>query len=238
MSQIQIKHQSPLNCVVLTVAVVLIISCFKTTVFGEQKTGTITGYVRVEMIPDTVMLEVMTDQEVCGKEIQDFTTLVDPIYGVANAVISVRGLVWNEDPPEAVINNKGCHFVPRVQVAKPRSQVEVQSDDQILHSTHAYDDRQRTLFNIAIPFPGLTVKRLLRRPGVVRVECDSHSWMRGWIYVTNDISTVSGSDGRFELSGILPGTYELSIWHEQYLGMPAKVTVPTGGVTEVIFTLQ
>ena len=41
------------------------------------------------------------------------------------------------------------------------------SADETLHSTHAYDDRQRTMFNVAIPFPGLNIKRPLRRPGVV-----------------------------------------------------------------------
>ena len=94
------------------------------------------------------------------------------------------------------------------------------------------------MFNVAIPFPGLNIKRPLRRPGVVRVECDSHGWMRGWMYVTNDVAGVTGLDGRFELTEIPPGTYELQVWHERYTGSPQSVTVTAGATAKVHFTLQ
>lgn len=203
-----------------------------------QATGTIVGVVTVDTVPDKVMVAVDADQAVCGDEIEDQSTLVSPSGGVANAVILVDGLEWSTDPPDPSINNAGCFFVPRVQVAKTRSQLEILSADETLHSTHAYDDRQRTMFNVAIPFPGLNITRPLRRPGVVRVECDSHSWMRGWIYVTGDVATVSGDDGRFEISDVPPGTYELAIWHERYEGTPQTVTVTAGGTTEASFTLR
>ena len=207
-------------------------------VYGEQASGTITGLVEVDAVPEQVLVKVTTDQAVCGDEIVDQAELVGPSGGVANAVIIVTDLPWTVDPPTPVINNTGCSFVPRVQVAKTRSQIEIRSADEILHSTHAYDDRQRSLFNVAVPFPGLNIKRPLSRQGVVRIECDAHDWMRGWVYVTSDVASVTGPDGRFELTGVPPGTYELQVWHERYGGAPKSVTVTNGGVAEVQFTLH
>lgn len=209
-----------------------------TLLSGQQNTGVVTGVVKVDSIPDMVTVDVDTDQAVCGTTVEDQTILVAPSGGVANAVILVNGLEWIADPPAPVIKNEGCFFVPRVQVAKTRSQLEITSVDETLHSTHAYDDRQRTMFNVAIPFPGLTIKRPLRRPGVVRIECDSHAWMRGWIYITSDVGTVTNTEGSFEIPEVPIGTYELTVWHERYEGQIQTVTVTAGGTTEVNFTLR
>ena len=205
---------------------------------GEQGAGTIAGVVRVDSVPELVMVEVSTDRPVCGDEVEDRATQVDASGGVANAVIVVKGVPWVTAPPAPVINNKDCYFEPRVQVAQPGSQVTIASEDQTLHTTHAYDDRARTMFNVAIPIPGMRIQRPLRRPGIVRVECDSHGWMRGWVSVTNDMAGVTGPDGRLEISGVPPGTYEVAVWHERYEGPPQSVTVTPGGVTEAIFTVQ
>ena len=205
---------------------------------GQQNTGVVTGVVKVDSIPDMETVDVDTDQAVCGTTVEDQAALVDPSGGVANAVVLVNGLEWIADPPAPVIKNEGCFFVPRVQVAKTRSQLEITSVDETLHSTHAYDDRQRTMFNVAIPFPGLNIKRPLRRPGVVRIECDSHAWMRGWIYITNDVGAVTSTKGRFEIPEIPIGTYELTVWHERYEGEMQTVTVTAGRTTEANFTLR
>ena len=218
----------------------LALSClvFGVDMSGEQGSGTVTGIVKIQDIPDLVSVRVDTDQAVCGREVEDRTTLVDSSGGVANAVIVVTGAAWTVDPPMPSINNRACYFEPRVQVAKTRSVATVTSEDETLHTTHAYDDRARTMFNIALAVPGLSIERPLRRPGVVRVECDSHAWMRGWVYVTDDIAVVSHSDGHFEINDIPPGTYELTIWHERFSGAPQTVTVEGSGTTQVDFLLQ
>jgi len=203
-----------------------------------QAGGTIRGIVTVDEIPEIVLVDVTADQAACGSQVEDRATVVDPSGGVANAVIVVTGAPWVAEPPAPVINNKNCYFDPRVQVAKTRSVASIRSEDQALHTTHAYDDRNRTLFNIAIPIPGMEIDRPLRRPGVVRVECDSHGWMRGWVYVTDDIAVVSGPDGRFEITGVPPGTYELTVWHERYSGAPQTVTVSTGETIDADFALE
>ena len=62
--------------------------------------------------------------------------------------------------------------------------------------------------------------------------------MRAWVYVTDDIATVSGYDGRFDIGDVPPGTYELRIWHERYGGTSRTVTVRAGSTVEANFTLQ
>ena len=207
---------------------------------NEQGVGSIRGIVTVADSVDATlrMVDVTADQSVCGERVEDRVVVVDPSGGLANAVIIVTGVPWNDTKPEPVINNSGCYFVPRVQVAATRSVIMLTSEDDVLHTTHAYDDRQRTLFNIAIPLPGLEIERPLRRPGPVRIECDSHGWMSGWVYVTDDIGTVTTSNGQFELADIPAGSYELTVWHEQFTGKSQHITVSPDGQTEASFTLQ
>lgn len=205
---------------------------------GEvQETGTITGIVTMDNPPTPGTIEVTADQAVCGEAVPDEKILADDAGHVANAVSRVTGVSWPAGTTPPTINNAGCRFVPHVQITPTRSQLAITSDDDILHSTHAYDDRNRTDFNIAMSFSGINVTRPLRRPGVVRIECDSHGWMQGWVVVSDDIGSVSGADGRFTIDGVPPGTHELTIWHEQLGAQPQSVTVTAGSVTEVEFTL-
>ncbi|MCH7748141.1 MAG: hypothetical protein E2P06_12665 [Acidobacteria bacterium] len=205
---------------------------------GVQAVGTITGIVIMEHPPAPSTVEVNADEAVCGETVPNEEIVADSAGHVANAVVRVAGVPWPVNVAPPTINNAGCRFVPHVQIAPTRSQLAITSEDDTLHSTHSYDDRNRTDFNIALPFAGMHVTRPLRRPGVVRVECDSHSWMRGWIVVSNDLGVVSGIDGSFTIEGVPPGTHELSIWHERLGGQPQTVTVTAGETTEVQFTLE
>jgi hypothetical protein len=47
---------------------------------------------------------------------------------------------------------------------------------------------------------------------------------------------VSGEDGSFTVTGVPPGTYTLSAWHEKLGEKTAQVTVPATGTATVDFT--
>ena len=235
---LQARAGRSLLAVCLLGAMIAAVSETVGTTGTEQAGGTISGRITLDGTVEPRMLEVTADQAVCGNEVEDRAVVVDGSGGLANAVVIVAEAPWGDATPvDPEINNSGCYFVPRVQVVPTRTVVTVRSEDDTLHTTHAYDDRQRTLFNIAIPIPGMEVERPLRRPGPVRIECDSHGWMRGWVYVSDDLGTVTGPDGSYELTGIPPGDYTLTVWHERAAGMTRAIQVTAGGTAEADFTL-
>ena len=195
--------------------------------------GIITGRITTSVPASLEPLTVTTNHEVCGQTVPDESVLVGPDGGLANAVVTVVGLAPVGEATPVVVSNDGCRFVPRVQVSRPGGQLELTSADNILHTSHAYAEDGRSLFNVAIPMAGITIARQLTARGVVRLVCDTHTWMRGFVVAAVDRAVVSAADGSFRLDGVPPGTYELRFWHEQLEAGVQTVTVEAGGVVNV-----
>jgi len=106
------------------------------------------------------------------------------------------------------------------------------------HNTHGFLDK-RTVFNVALPHQGLRIKKALRESGIVRVECDAHGWMLGWIYVAdNPYYATTSRDGTFALSDVPPGTYTLVTWHDYTGAIETAVTVKANETTSVTVELK
>ena len=59
-----------------------------------------------------------------------------------------------------------------------------------------------------------------------QIKCDVHPWMSAYIGVfTHPFFAVDGTDGKFTISGLDPGTYEIAAWHEKLGTQTATVTV-------------
>ena len=120
-----------------------------------------------------------------------------------------------------------------MQIVRPNANVKTTSKDPILHTTHAQTENGRTLFNVALPIPGLTITKPAGAAGNVRLVCNTHPWMRGWMVVTDEAAAVTGADGRFTIDNVPPGTYELRLWHESLKSAPQKITVTGGKTTDL-----
>jgi hypothetical protein len=203
---------------------------------AAQAQGTITG-VATTTAAAMRPLRVTIDSRVCGTELPDDTIAVGAGGVLANVVVTLTGVKATAPYPDPQVVNEKCHFAPRVQLARPGAPARTTSRDAVLHSTNAQQDGGRTLFNVGLPVPNMVVSRPLNGPGLVRVTCNTHTWMRGFIVVTDEMAAVTGPDGTFQLKGVPPGTYELKVWHELLKAASMKVTVKNGAATSVKLAL-
>ena len=163
--------------------------------------------------------------------------VVDAQGRLANAVVILSG-VKRSAAAEATVMNEKCRFLPRVQLIAPKASITTTSKDPVLHTTNAQLENGRSLFNVALPMPGITITKAISAASNVRLSCSTHLWMRGWMVVTNEAAAISGADGRFTIDNVPPGTYELRVWHEALKGTPQKVSVVSGKPTELSIALQ
>ncbi len=199
-------------------------------------TGSIAG-VATTKEPALRPIRITIDPAVCGDSLPDEAISVDAAGRLANVVVSIPGMKAPA-PAEVVVTNERCRFVPRVSILKPGGTIRMTSRDQTMHTMHAATSGARALFNVSIPLPNITLSRVVDRPGLLALTCSTHTWMRGYMQVTDDATAISGADGTFRLDGVPAGTHELRVWNETLkVAAPVKVTVKEGATTTVELTL-
>jgi hypothetical protein len=203
-----------------------------TSAGAQSIAGTITTAAK-----GTPPIRVTIDQKVCGSEIPDEAIVVDARGRLANAVVTLTGLK-RAPAGDPVVSNDKCRFAPRVQLSRPNASIRTTSKDAVLHTTQAQSENGRTIFNVALPLPNLNITKPIGPAGTVRLSCNSHPWMHGFVIVTDEAAAISGADGRFTIDNVPPGTYELRVWHESLKGAPQKITVVPGKPATVNFVLK
>jgi hypothetical protein len=104
------------------------------------------------------------------------------------------------------------------------------NSDGILHNVHALPKINKT-FNRPMP-PTLkeATATFDKAEEVFPIKCDVHPWMGASVGVfSHPFFSVTSTDGKFTISGLDPGTYEISAWHEILGTQTASVTVVAGG---------
>ena len=154
------------------------------------------------------------DIETCGGPREDALLEVGPDKGVRNTLVYVAdvtaGKAWPAQAGVPQLVNRGCRFEPDIQVVRP-GQIAIVNKDPVLHNTHGYYGR-RTAFNTALPNQNQSITAELLKTGTVRVDCDAHGWMEGWVFVRdNPYFAVTGPDGKFSITDVPPGTYKVVV---------------------------
>lgn len=201
--------------------------------------GTLKGSVIFEGTPPAVeAVEVKSDAPVCGLHKETSAILLAANKGVKNAVVRIVGLK-NTTPSDGHLDQIECEFQPHVQVMSVASNLVVTSSDSVLHNAHGFYEDGKTAFNLAVPVVGIEIKKQLNKPGVIRLRCDAgHTWMKGFIYVTEDRAVVTDADGNFSFSDLPAGQYELEVWQEWTGKMSTSVTIKDGENLPLSITLK
>jgi plastocyanin len=198
---------------------------------GARAGGTVVGTITTKEAA-LKPIQVTIDPNVCGSSLRNEAISVDPSGHLANVVVTATGLKA-QLPADVSLNNEKCSFVPRVAVLRPNGNVKMTSKDPVLHTMHAAGADGKAYFNVSMPIPNLTITKPLDKPGVVTLSCSTHTWMRGFLFVTDELSTISATDGKFRLDNVPAGVIELRFWHEMLEAAPVKVTVREGQTVSV-----
>jgi hypothetical protein len=104
------------------------------------------------------------------------------------------------------------------------------NSDGVLHNIHTLP-KVNPAFNKGMPPTLKEASTVFEKPeAVFHVKCDVHPWMSAWVRVFNHpFFSVTGTDGKFTISGLDAGTYEITAWHERLGTQTASVTVAATG---------
>lgn len=203
--------------------------------------GTITGEVKfIDSPPKSPTIKVTKDQDYCGETLPNDTYLIDANTGLKNVVIFIESAPPGKpaDPQkENFLYNDGCRYVPRVLAMRKGERLRVRNNDPKLHIPHSYLN-DKTVFMLSLPFKNtvLDATQKIRETGVLKIVCDTHAWMLGYIHVfDHPYFTVTNEQGTFSIVNVPAGTYTLNAWHEDAGLRSQEITVTQGGETHVSF---
>lgn len=217
----------------LALALVEVTSALAYEVVTVTGGGAIEG--KIVFTGDVPMRKVIPtkDREICGGPRDEAQILVGADKGVQDAVVWLKGVTrgkaWGPPDKVPVLDQEKCIFRPNVQVMRA-GKIVILNSDPVLHNTAGFYGR-RAAFNHALPDKGMRVTSELPRPGMVRIECDAHGWMRADIYVADSpYYALTGAGGGFRIGEIPPGSYTLVVW-QRHVGETEVPVVVKGGET-------
>ncbi len=201
---------------------------------GVAHGGTIRGRVTFLGRPPNPRATLVTkDVTACGKTHIDDAFQVSKEGGVQDVVVyllDVRsGKKWT-DTVQPTLDQKGCHYLPHVQVVRDHATLQVKSSDPVLHNVHAFLNGS-TVINMPVPpATSLVLRQKLDKPGGMQLKCDVHAFMRGGIFVAaSPYYALTRADGTYEILEVPPGSYTIVTWHEVGGPINEPIEVPAGG---------
>ena len=152
--------------------------------------------------------------------------------GPARGSDARQALVWFEPaapahskPSTFVMTTRDKQFVPRTLTVPVGSRVRFPNEDVILHNVFSVSGGNS--FDLGLYRRGAGKEQKFDKPGLVRVFCNVHHSMVGYILVLESPYVATpDAEGRFVLTGLPKGPGRLTVWHEQAEPASMDIQVP------------
>lgn len=206
---------------------------------GAQGGGTIEAEVKYNGAPVVEKLKVNKDPQACGTEAKIEKVAVGGNKGLANAVVSVAGAkgATTAKAGKPSIDQKGCEFHPHV-LATQAGEIDFINSDGILHNLHTYSTANPQI-NKAQPKFKKVMTEKFERPEIIKIKCDVHSWMEGWIAVMpHPYFGVTDGNGVTKIANVPAGKHTVEVWHETLGKQTKEVDVKPGQTVKVSFEMK
>jgi plastocyanin len=144
-------------------------------------------------------------------------------------------------PTVDVVDQVDKEFVPYVKPLRLGSQVRFPNKDDIQHHVYSFSPAKKFELPLYRGTPAQPV--LFDKPGVVKLGCNIHDWMVGYLYVTDaPYFGKTASSGSVELDRLPQGRYRVWVWHPRMTGSEAdtvkEVDVQATGTASLEWKLK
>ena len=197
--------------------------------------STVTGTITFDGKPPNLKPLAMDADPACAKKHSKPAPNERLVLGSGNTMGNIlvfvskgvpAGKTWPAPKNPVTLDQQGCIYVPHVQGIMVGQTYRILNSDGVLHNVHALP-KVNPAFNKPMP-PTMkeTTTTFTKPEPIFQIKCDVHPWMSAYIGVfTHPFFSATATDGKFTISGLDPGTYEITAWHEVLGTQTATVTV-------------
>lgn len=173
---------------------------------GPPQPGALSGRVDIKSRPPE---QVASRYASTGSPAQQSMPVI-PTIAFLNGPIA-GAPAWAQ-PTQAIMVQKDLEFSPAFLIIPKGASVSFPNEDDEFHNVFSYSKAKR--FDLGRYRKGEFKKVLFDKPGIIKVYCEVHPWMRAAILVLeNPFYKVVAADGTFSMTGIPAGHYELVVWN-------------------------
>ena len=164
---------------------------------------------------------------------------------LADVIVSLQGISGKStgaSAPPAVLDQKGCEYVPSIFAVQTDQKIMIKNSDPILHNVHdipAEGSGNKEKNEAQLPNgPDLTFS-FSKPENFLKFKCDVHQWMFAWVSIfDHPYFAVSSKDGSFKIANVPPGKYKIQAAHRKAGVVTQEVEVKEGEPAKVDFTLE
>jgi len=207
--------------------------------------GTITGVVKFSGVvppPKTYKVTMGSNPEFCRTIANEKGMITMPQVRVstkqqvADVVVFLQEMEHGKPAPkeDPVLTVDHCQFRPTMIGVEAGQILRVVMRDPIVHQLRGWEilDKGRLPF---FHLPNLekggesAIPLKARRSSIIKLECDQHRFMEGWLLLTaNPYVSVTNDHGAFRLNEVPQGTHTVGAWHPVLGYQESTVTLVPG----------
>ena len=148
---------------------------------------------------------------------------------------SFPGVSMSASLPAARIEQRGLQFIPNVLAIQVGTVVEFPNYDDLQHNVLSFSKPKR--FDLGrYSRNEKPAEQRFDKPGLVRLNCDVHPHMRGYILVLDSpFFTRTDTNGNYRFENLPVGPYVLKAWVSERVTFERPVELRTGPALRVDF---